>query len=68
MTKESGFDSWYEYDIFLFFTGFRPAPGPTQPYIQWAPGGGVKRNEHEANHSPPFIEEMWSYTTPHTSS
>jgi hypothetical protein len=35
----------------------RPALGPIQPQIQWAPGvvsQGVQRQGREAGHSPPF--------------
>jgi hypothetical protein len=42
--------------IFLFTTTSRPALGPTQPSIQWAPDVlslGVKRSGREADHSPP---------------
>jgi hypothetical protein len=53
--------------IFLFTTAFRPALGPTQPLIQWAPGTlslGVKRPESEADNSPsssPEVKNAWSY-------
>jgi hypothetical protein len=42
--------------IYLFTTRFRPAPGTTQPPIQWVPGplpSGVRRSKREADHSPP---------------
>jgi hypothetical protein len=44
------------YSSILFFTGFRPALGPTQPLIQWLPG--VKRQRREADHSPPTSAEV----------
>jgi hypothetical protein len=43
--------------------------GPTQPPIQWVPGAlslEVKRQGHEADHSPPFSAEVknaCSYTS-----
>jgi hypothetical protein len=55
--------------IFLFTTTSRPAPGPTQPPIQWVPGAlslGVKRQGREADHSPPSSAEVkstWSYNS-----
>jgi hypothetical protein len=52
--------------------------GSTLPPIQWVPAAlspGVKRQEREANHSPPTsakIKKMWIYTPlyalPHTPS
>jgi hypothetical protein len=53
----------------FFSTSFRPAPGPTQPPIQWVPGPlspGVKRQGRVADHSPPDsgdIKKMWIYTS-----
>jgi hypothetical protein len=47
----------------------RPAPGPTQPPIQWVPGtplAGVKRAGREADHPPPTSAEVnktWVYTS-----
>jgi hypothetical protein len=46
---------------FLFSTSFRPVLGPTQPHIQWVPGvllQRVKRQEREADHSPPTSAEV----------
>jgi hypothetical protein len=46
---------------FLYSTEFRPAPGPTQPPIQRAPGAispGVTRSGREADHSPPSSAEV----------
>jgi hypothetical protein len=54
---------------FPFATVSRPALGPTQPHIQWVLGAlslGVKRQEREADHSPPRTSEVknaWSYTS-----
>jgi hypothetical protein len=69
-----GFDSGQGKRIFLV-TVSRPAVGPTQPPIQWAPGAvspGVKRPGREADHSHPsnaVVKNAWSYTsTPSTSS
>jgi hypothetical protein len=53
---------------FLFSTASRPDLGPTQPPIQWVLGAlslGVKRQGHEADHSPPTsakVKKMWIYT------
>jgi hypothetical protein len=55
--------------IFLFATVSRTALEPTQPPFQWVPGAlslGVKRPEHEADHSPPYgadVKDAWSYTS-----
>jgi hypothetical protein len=49
---------------FSFSTSSRPVLGPTQPPIQWIPG--VKRQEREAEHSPPAsaeVKKMWFYTS-----
>jgi hypothetical protein len=49
----------------------RPALGPTQPPIQWVQGAlspGVKRQGHEADHSPPTsakVKKMCIYPLPH---
>jgi hypothetical protein len=60
---------------FLFSISSIPAVGSTQPHIQWVPGAlspGVKRPEHETDHSPKAsteVKKMWKYTsTPHTPS
>jgi hypothetical protein len=56
-----GFDSRRRLGIFLFITATRPAPGPTQPPIQWVPGAlslGIKRPGCEADHSPPSSAEV----------
>jgi hypothetical protein len=53
----------------FFTTASRPALGPTQPPIQWAPGGltpAVKRPGREVDQSPPSSAEVknsWSYTS-----
>jgi hypothetical protein len=47
--------------IFLFSTTCRPALGPTQPPIQWAPGTlypRIKRPGRKADHSPPSSAEV----------
>jgi hypothetical protein len=64
---------WFEFrkglGIFLFTIAFRPALGPTQPPIQWAPRAlslGVKWLGCEADHSPPSsaaVKNAWSYTS-----
>jgi hypothetical protein len=66
---QSEFDFQQEQGFFLFTTASRPALGPTQS-IKWVRGGdpspGIKRPEHEANHSPPFSAEVkngWSFTS-----
>jgi hypothetical protein len=59
--ERSGFDSRQGEEIFLFSTASRPALGPTQPPIQWVPGGlsvGVKRLGREADHSHPSSAEV----------
>jgi hypothetical protein len=53
----------------LFSTSSRPALGPTQPPVQWAPGAlspDVKRPGRETDHSPPTsaeVKKMWIYTS-----
>jgi hypothetical protein len=57
------------YGTFLNATASRPAPGPTQPPIQWVQGAltpEVKRLGRDADHSPPStaeVKNMWSYTS-----
>jgi hypothetical protein len=58
---DRGFASRQWLGIFLFTTASRPALGPTQPPVQWAPGAlslGVKRPVREADHSPPSSAEV----------
>jgi hypothetical protein len=60
----TGFDSWQGQGIFLFTTASRPAPGPNQSLIKWAPG--INRPGREADHSPPSSTEIkiaWNYTS-----
>jgi hypothetical protein len=55
-----GLDS-RQWKVFLFSTASTPALGPTQPPIQWVPGvlsPGIKRQEREADHSPPSSAEV----------
>jgi hypothetical protein len=52
--------------IFLFTAASRTALEPTQPPIQWVPRAlslEVKRPAREADHSPPFSANEWSYTS-----
>jgi hypothetical protein len=66
---DRGFESRQGLGVFLFTTLSRPAPGPTQPPIQWWPVAlslGVKRPGREADHSLPSSAEVknaWSYTS-----
>jgi hypothetical protein len=56
LAGQPGFDFRERKDIFLFSTASRPAPGPTQPPIQWVPGPlspGVKWPGREVDHLPP---------------
>jgi hypothetical protein len=54
---------------FLFSMSSRPTLRPTQPPIQWVPATlsrGIKRQGHEADHSPPAsaeVKKMWIYTS-----
>jgi len=58
---DRGFESRQGVGIFLYTTA------SSQPPIQWVPGPlslGVKRQEREANHSPPSSHEVkntWIY-------
>jgi hypothetical protein len=61
-----GLDDWefvYQHglEIFLFTTMSKPALGPTQPPLQWAPRAlslVVKQPGHESDHSPPSSSEV----------
>jgi hypothetical protein len=56
----AGFDS-RQWQVFFFFTAFRPVLGPAQPRTHQIPvvlSAGVKRQGHEANHSPPSSAEV----------
>jgi hypothetical protein len=58
---DRGFESPQGLGIFLFDTMSRPAPGPTQPPLQWVPGAvspGINRPGREADHSPPSSTEV----------
>jgi hypothetical protein len=52
---------------FLFSKSSIPAPGATQPLIQWIPETfslGVKQSGPEADHSPPSsaeVKKIWIY-------
>jgi hypothetical protein len=54
---------------FLFSISSRPVLLPSQVPIEWVPEAlspGVKRSEHEADHSPPTsteVKETWIYTS-----
>jgi hypothetical protein len=54
---------------FLFSMLSRPAPGPSEPPIQWVPWAlspGVERPGCEADHSPQAsakVKKMWIYTS-----
>jgi hypothetical protein len=56
-TGRSGFDPRRGQSIFSIASVSRPAPGPTQPPVQWVPGvlsPGVKaRPGRDTDHSPP---------------
>jgi hypothetical protein len=53
----------------LSSTSSRPVLGPTQPPIQWIPGTfslEVKRQQGDADHSPPTsaeVKKTWVYTS-----
>jgi hypothetical protein len=65
-----GFESQQSHGFFFLATASRPALGPTQPPIQWAPvvpSPGTKEPPpgREAHQSPPSTAEVknaWSYT------
>jgi hypothetical protein len=58
----AGFDPRQRQRIFPLTSASRPALGPTQPPVQWAPGGsfpgGKARPGRDANHSPPSSAEV----------
>jgi hypothetical protein len=63
-TQESWFDSRQRQEIFLFSIMSKPDLRPTQPPIQWASGAAsprVKRQEREADHSPPSSAKVERY-------
>jgi hypothetical protein len=75
----SRLDGWSlfagRHTIFIFSIAFRPLVGSTQPHFQWVPGAvspAVKRQNCEADHSPPSTEEVKNGGAtpplPHTSS
>jgi len=53
----------------LLSTTSRPAPGPTQPPLQWVQGAltpWIKQPGYEADHLPPSsakVKNVWSYTS-----
>jgi hypothetical protein len=56
MAGESGFDSHWAKEIFLFSIMFRVALGIMQPSVKWvqiAVSLGIQQQEHEADHSHP---------------
>jgi hypothetical protein len=61
LARLAEFNSRQGQEFFLHATASRQALGPTQPPIQWEPRAlspGVKWQEHEAYHSPPFSGEV----------
>jgi hypothetical protein len=47
--------------FFVFSAASRPVLGASQSHTEWVPGDislGVKRQKHEADHSPPCSEKV----------
>jgi hypothetical protein len=56
-TGRPGFDPRQRQRIFLPVSASRPTLGPTQPLIQWVPGGKSWPGR-DADHSPPSSAEV----------